>query len=157
MVPSRVRYRLLKKIMHVILLIAVLQAATLHLSLAYNDLPERPQPGLPERPVVPQPPNPAKETEVFDARIILHTNRWDKSLWAVIQWQGTDGTWHDVSGWRGQFNQYGQVRWRVEAKDFNTGPFRWVIYNENYLNNLWMSIPFDLPNQGEVLEFRAAL
>jgi len=47
--------------------------------------------------------------------------------WSVVQWQDMDGNWRDVEGWRGSLSENGFRRWTVEAKDFNTGPFRWVV------------------------------
>ncbi len=47
--------------------------------------------------------------------------------WSVVQWQDVNGNWHDVEGWRGTLDSSGYIRWWVAAKDFGTGPFRWVI------------------------------
>ena len=47
--------------------------------------------------------------------------------WSVVQWQDSAGNWHDVEGWRGTLDSSGYIRWWVAAKDFGTGPFRWVI------------------------------
>jgi len=47
--------------------------------------------------------------------------------WSVVQWQDSAGNWHDVEGWRGTLDSNGYIRWWVAAKDFGTGPFRWVI------------------------------
>ena len=47
--------------------------------------------------------------------------------WSVVQWQDSAGNWHDVEGWRGTLDSQGYIRWWVDAKDFGTGPFRWVI------------------------------
>jgi hypothetical protein len=47
--------------------------------------------------------------------------------WSVVQWQDSVGNWHDVEGWRGTLDSQGVIRWWVDAKDFGTGPFRWVI------------------------------
>ena len=47
--------------------------------------------------------------------------------WSVVQWQDSAGNWHDVEGWRGTLDSHGYIRWWVAAKDFGTGPFRWVI------------------------------
>jgi len=33
-----------------------------------------------------------------------------------------------VEDWQGRVTG-GQARWRVAAKDYGTGPFRWVIYD----------------------------
>jgi hypothetical protein len=47
--------------------------------------------------------------------------------WSVVQWQDVNGNWHDVEGWRGTLDSSGYIRWWVAARDFGTGPFRWVI------------------------------
>ncbi len=44
----------------------------------------------------------------------------------AVQWQDPQGNWHDVAGWTHPLEN-GYVRWAVEAKDFGTGPFRWVV------------------------------
>ncbi len=45
---------------------------------------------------------------------------------AVVQWQNINGDWEEVGGWRSPLEN-GYQRWTVEAKDFGTGPFRWVV------------------------------
>ncbi len=47
--------------------------------------------------------------------------------WSVVQWQDVNDNWQDVEGWRGTLDERGVRRWWVDAKDFGTGPFRWVI------------------------------
>jgi hypothetical protein len=47
--------------------------------------------------------------------------------WSVVQWQDSAGNWHDAEGWRGTLDSSGYICWWVAAKDFGTGPFRWVI------------------------------
>ena len=42
----------------------------------------------------------------------------------------------------------GQVRWRVAEKDFDTGPFRWVVYDKEGGRLLAMSASFTLPDSG---------
>ena len=62
----------------------------------------------------------------------------------MVQWQGADGTWHDVDGWRGNLTD-GTRRWWVAAKDYNTGPFRWQV-SESGSGQVWgSSRPFNLP------------
>jgi hypothetical protein len=46
--------------------------------------------------------------------------------WSVVQWQDSSGGWPDVEGWAGSLDDGGGRRWWVVAKDFSTGPFRWV-------------------------------
>jgi hypothetical protein len=118
------------------------------------DLPVRPDPGLPVRPTPSLLPNQSKDDEELGAHIVLRVEMWREDLWAVVQWQGTDEAWHEVEGWHGQFNQYGVVRWWVDAKDANKGPFRWVIYETKGSKIMWTSTPFRLPSDG-ILEFVA--
>jgi len=61
------------------------------------------------------------------AHIELQVTPAPVGAWSVVQWQDSNGNWHDVEGWRGSIPENGVQRWAVEAKDFNTGPFRWVV------------------------------
>jgi hypothetical protein len=65
--------------------------------------------------------------------------------WSVVQWQDSAGNWHDVEGWRSSLPENGIQRWVVEAKDFNTGPFRWVVRQGQLGSTAGMSNPFNLP------------
>jgi len=65
------------------------------------------------------------------------------SAWAVVQWQDGLGAWHDVEGWRGWLPDNGR-QW-VVAKDFATGPFRWVVMAEPEGPVLGVSDSFYLP------------
>ncbi len=60
------------------------------------------------------------------------------------------GNWHDVTGWLGQMAG-GEVQWRVLPKDYDTGPFRWVILDAPDGTVLAVSKPFDLPNSSAPL------
>ncbi len=53
--------------------------------------------------------------------------------------------WHDVEGWRSVLGSGGYQRWTVEAKDFGTGPFRWVVYQSPGGSLIAASEPFTLP------------
>jgi hypothetical protein len=68
-------------------------------------------------------------------------------LWSAVQWQKPDDdTWHNVEGWRGRVDfESKQVIWWVDPNDFDTGPFRWVLYNKNGGDILNISDPFSLP------------
>lgn len=76
-------------------------------------------------------------------------DRW----WTVVQWQDSQGNWHDVDGWRGHMNIPDSVMWWVSQANFGEGPFRWVIYDTAQRNTiLSTSNPFSLPDQdGEIL------
>lgn len=78
------------------------------------------------------------------ARIVLQAGPAYNGAWSVVQWQGGDGVWHDVEGWRSPVHA-GEVRWRVTAKDFNTGPFRWAVYDAAGGQLLAVSEAFTLP------------
>ncbi len=47
--------------------------------------------------------------------------------WSEVQWQNSAGAWDNVDGWQGLLDGAGRCRWWVAAKDFGTGPFRWII------------------------------
>jgi hypothetical protein len=66
-------------------------------------------------------------------------------VWTVVQWQDSAGNWHDVQGWQGTPDAQGDKRWWVAAKDFGTGPFRWVVKQGFNGPVLGMSAPFNLP------------
>jgi hypothetical protein len=81
------------------------------------------------------------------------------NLWTVVQWQDVQGHWHDVDTWRGSLdeinNHKGDKLWWVYARDYGTGPFRWVIYDQPDGQLLATSRSFNLPaatNQHEIVE-----
>jgi hypothetical protein len=67
--------------------------------------------------------------------------------WAVVQWQNSAGTWEDVAGWSGALDAGGSQRWWVAAKDFGTGPFRWVVTQGQDGPVVGSSESFDLPDE----------
>lgn len=81
------------------------------------------------------------------ATIVLYAGPGYDGAWTVVQWQGGDGVWHDVTGWRGHVRG-GQVRWQVAEKDFGTGPFRWLVYDKKGGVLRAMSAVFSLPTSG---------
>ncbi len=62
-----------------------------------------------------------------------------------MQWQDSNGDWHDVAGWQGSLTPDGRRRWWVAPKDFGTGPFRWVVYAGRGGSTLGTSASFSLP------------
>lgn len=64
------------------------------------------------------------------AAIILTLSNPDSAYWTSVQWLDEDDEWQDVSDWQSDFNDAGLVVWAVAAKDYGTGPYRWVIYDE---------------------------
>lgn len=80
-----------------------------------------------------------------------------QGLWTVVQWQHPDGTWRDVEGWRGNFDEIaaeggkriGKKTWWVDAADLGHGPFRWVVHTDATSERmLAASAPFALPSDG---------
>lgn len=89
------------------------------------------------------------------ARIVL---QWESepitaTLSTVVQWQDTGGNWHNIDGWKGQFDNQHQVRWWVAPQHFRTGPYQWVIFSDSDDADkiLWVSDPFYLPDSGQTL------
>lgn len=80
------------------------------------------------------------------ATLILYIRPSPSGLWSVVQWQDTQGDWHDVEGWRGTVVN-GKTVWWVEEKDFGTGPFRWTIYAEGDGALVAITRSFYLPDQ----------
>ena len=75
--------------------------------------------------------------------------------WAVVQWLGSDGNWHDVEGWRASYG--GSLTWYVAGKDFGTGPFRWAVYDQPGGTIISQSESFNLPSEAnQVLQVFAA-
>lgn len=66
------------------------------------------------------------------------------ATWSYIEWQDIDGRWHVVDGWAGTLES-GHRRWWVAAKDFGTGPFRWVVSQSPQGPVIHISQPFFLP------------
>ena len=110
------------------------------------DLPDRPAPGLPNRP------HSRKEPEVDDAlselrsggHIELVVEPRNQVYWTVVEWQGSNETWHQVDRWRG-YTLNGRVRWFVRPADLGKGPFRWVVYEYDGGPLLVSSEQFHLP------------
>lgn len=95
------------------------------------------------------------------AGIALEGRRdWPTNAYAVVQWQDGWARWNDVENWRGPLtsNAPYPVVWGVYARDFGTGPFRWVVY-EREGGPMWgVSAAFYLPAQaGRLLVVPLAL
>lgn len=78
--------------------------------------------------------------------IVLKVQPPLESLQSVVQWQDSQGDWHDVDGWRGSVDN-GTTVWWVEEKDFETGPFRWALYEKTEGKVIAVSHSFYLPNR----------
>lgn len=92
------------------------------------------------------------------AYIELYVQPAPAGAWSVVQWQDSAGNWHDVEGWRGSLADSGIQRWVVEAKDFNTGPFRWVVTQGPSGSVAGGSSAFNLPaGANETVQVRVTL
>lgn len=81
---------------------------------------------LPPRPPLPVADEEDEPTRPLVAPLILSTDPSRSDLWSIVQWQDAQGDWQAVTGWQGTVVN-GRTTWWVEEKDFNKGPFRWVI------------------------------
>jgi hypothetical protein len=137
------------------------------LGLAWMALPLRPASTayaqLPPRPTLTPTPVPATATPTalplvtptavpveHPVRIRLLVDAGYEGAWSLVQWQDGQGDWHDVSGWLGEIEN-GQVQWRVLPKDYNTGPFRWIVLDQPGGEILAISASFTLPNPSDPL------
>ena len=103
---------------------------------AAADLPERPTP------VAAKKDRDKDDKKVAGAHIQLQANGFNG--WSEVQWQDSDENWQMVEGWQGYLED-GAIMWWVHPKDFNNGPFRWVIYEQPGGALTAMSETFALP------------
>jgi hypothetical protein len=90
--------------------------------------------------------------------ITLQAYPIDPAFWTVVQWQDTNGGWHDVDGWQAPFDEQHQVAWGIAPDDFGKGPFRWVIYEGQGGAMIAASDPFTLPaSAGEAVRIQLPL
>jgi len=116
------------------------------------DLPPRPTPQPPEEPAPP----PTGGLIVLELEVtpslLEQVDSW-QALWTVVQWQDGLGHWHDVMGWRGNFDEVEGItalkRWWVAEDNFGTGPFRWLVLSEMDGEVLASTEPFDLPTKSD--------
>ncbi|MDJ0754874.1 MAG: hypothetical protein QNJ45_15235 [Ardenticatenaceae bacterium] len=64
----------------------------------------------------------------------------------IVQWQNAQGEWFDVETWFGQTEPDGSKMWWVAPEDFDTGPFRWVLLNDEG-EAVSSSEPFEMPTR----------
>jgi len=65
--------------------------------------------------------------------------------WTVVEWGNDEDGWHVVEGWQGELDAAETKTWWVLPKDFDTGPFRWVVYTRRG-GVIWgISAAFRLP------------
>ena len=87
---------------------------------------------------------PASASQVSGAQIVLQIESdINNEVWTIVQWQDAQGDWHDVTGWQGTLDANNTKTWWVGEKDFGTGPFRWLVVEENEI--VGTSDPFNLP------------
>lgn len=106
---------------------------------------------LPPRPT-PTPEATKEEKKPKGAFIQLQAGVETAGAWSMIQWQGTDGVWHDVDGWRGHVEPDGTKTWWVAKEDLDTGPFRWLVMASEDSPAVGMSEPFMLPSMALVTQ-----
>jgi hypothetical protein len=132
-------------------------------SAAAPALPPRPIPTPTLEPTLPPEPTdipgvPPGSRPSKGAFIALHVPSAPEGVWTVVQWQDGLGNWQDVEGWQGTLEAEDEKVWWVASKDFNTGPFRWAVYQYKDGPLLAASASFDLPHAaGEVVAVRVTL
>lgn len=104
-------------------------------------------PNLPPRPTLTPTPTPVSPVAPAPnlARILLVAGSDYDDAWTVVQWQDKPGVWHNVEDWQGHVRS-GWIRWRVAPKDWNTGPFRWLVYDKAGGTLLASTASFILPS-----------
>ena len=123
-------------------------SATLPTLATVSALPPRPNPS----------PTPIVEPSASAPGALIKLNvqpAAQPALWTVVQWQDRLGGWHDVEGWRGTIedvsNGVGKKVWWVARANFDTGPFRWVIYQSPGGKLLTASEAFRLPRYEDTM------
>lgn len=110
------------------------------------ELPPRP---TQTQPTQTQPKERKVEPALLEGEITLTVDPLTPGLWAVVQWQDNEQSWHDVAGWRGQIVN-GKITWWVEEKDFGKDQFRWAVYQGEEGSFLATSQPFSLPTASQL-------
>ena len=116
-----------------------------------------PSPDLPPRPTPVASPVPAAPVEkrrktggLIEVRAHFEPGGSWSAVDTLVQWLDVSGTWHDVPGWRGEFDDVngseGRKAWWVDESHLGRGPFRWVLYRQADGEVLATSDPFDLPS-----------
>lgn len=87
---------------------------------------------------------PAPKPQIPGAQIALQLEgEVPNGIWTVVQWQDAQDSWHDVTGWQGTPDENHTVVWWVGAENLGTGPFRWLILQDDEI--LGTSESFNLP------------
>jgi len=119
-----------------------------------STLPPRPT----AMPTVTVTPLPVYVPPMVGGSIELRVPSAPAGLWTVVQWQDGLGGWHDVEGWQGTLVDGWQIWW-VARRDFGTGPFRWIVYQDPTKGALLaVSQSFNLPtSDGDLVRVAASL
>lgn len=128
----------------ILLLIVSLPSLSLAASSALPTRPTRLPTATPT--ATPQAPAPVKPQVGAYIELLVHFAQAPTEVWTIVQWQDYHGAWHDVDGWQGTLDEGNHKLWWVADKDLGTGPFRWVIYQDQAGPPLAASEPFYLPN-----------
>ena len=132
-------------IKYILLLVASLVVLSIFLPASVHaELPPRPTrtPVASPKDSTPEPP--------LAGTLMLSTEPNLDNLMSVVQWQDSDGAWHDVNGWRGLV-MGGKTVWWVEERNWGEEPYRWVVYRNTSSTAIATSQPFKLPGSGETL------
>lgn len=97
---------------------------------------------LPTSTVTPAP----SATPVQGASIRLRVLDAGQALRSGVQWQDTQGGWHNVDAWQADLSSGGQSWW-VAPWHFGTGPYRWVVYSGDGEALVAVSESFFMPNE----------
>ncbi len=126
-------------------LLMAISGSLFEVSAAPSALPPRPTP-MPTEAPGPSQVKPRGGWIELRVQAIDHAN-----LESVVQWQDSQGEWHDVDSWRGEFDAVaegvGIKTWWLEGLLFGAGPFRWVVYDEMSGNVLGRSASFTMPRE----------
>ena len=131
--------------------IIILMVVNAIFGLAWPSLLVQAGPTLPPREPSPVAPPDSDDDDDDDspigAHIELQVQPARSGLWSTIEWQDSAGGWHKVEGWDRALDASGSEFWWVEAKDFDTGPFHWLVTEGSGGALLGASQPFNLPEQ----------
>ena len=98
------------------------------------------------------PPRPKPQPIIVGAYIKLIMEMAPAGAWTMVQWQNNLGGWHDVEGWQGTLDDTISILWWVAPRDYDTGPFRWPIFDTDELDEtLGISDSFDPPESDREL------
>jgi len=120
--------------------------STLLLGVVFIQMPAfDAQSGVAELPPRPQP-TAVPQNSLQGGYIVLSLSAVEAGeVWTMVQWQDGWGDWHTVDGWQGTLDADGMKTWFVGPEHLGSGPFRWLVLQEDELAG--MSDPFFLPGE----------